>query len=363
MYPNTVLRPYSEEVDTKIVFRLQALWRGYLDRRHYSFQRELRIPKYQYFSKDELHERLTSQKISISLQDALKKESYKYKAGGIYVGQWLGGFRHGNGTMTWPDNSSYTGNWSYGYPCGQGVFKYFDNDTYKGKWSNIFALCNEQIQDGFVWLARKYENCNIIENNHSMMIKSLQEKFNDIETNLIEASQKLDSMFVHLKSQKTIEISNGITFQGDFINGKRQGYGKNIWENGDVYEGSWENDMQNGWGRNLWIDNSKYIGCYVNNQKHGIGEYNWDESTSYIGEWKENIIHGTGKYSWGDGRQYLGQWSEGMMSGFGIFTWKDGRRYEGFWSKGKKEGIGMSFMADGNSHVDLWLSGKIVKKN
>ena len=36
---------------------------------------------------------------------------YTYKTGAIYEGQWLGGLRHGEGTMEWPDGARYEGMW------------------------------------------------------------------------------------------------------------------------------------------------------------------------------------------------------------------------------------------------------------
>lgn len=42
-----------------------------------------------------------------------KVREHTYKSGAVYNGQWLGGLRHGTGTMTWPDGAKYVGNWSY----------------------------------------------------------------------------------------------------------------------------------------------------------------------------------------------------------------------------------------------------------
>jgi len=35
---------------------------------------------------------------------------------------WLGGFRHGEGTMKWADKATYKGIWMMGYASGKGVF-------------------------------------------------------------------------------------------------------------------------------------------------------------------------------------------------------------------------------------------------
>ena len=36
---------------------------------------------------------------------------YKFKSGSVYVGQWKGGFRDGQGEQTWPDGAKYVGQW------------------------------------------------------------------------------------------------------------------------------------------------------------------------------------------------------------------------------------------------------------
>ncbi len=59
-----------------------------------------------------------------------------YRNGGTYQGQWLGGFRHGRGTMTWADGAVYEGEWNYGQAFGQGKFTHVDGDVYEGQWSN-----------------------------------------------------------------------------------------------------------------------------------------------------------------------------------------------------------------------------------
>ena len=50
-------------------------------------------------------------------QDLIVK-THNYKSGSIYNGEWLGGFRHGNGTIKYPDGSHYKGEWNIGKPHG-----------------------------------------------------------------------------------------------------------------------------------------------------------------------------------------------------------------------------------------------------
>ena len=57
---------------------------------------------------------------------------------------------------------------------------------------------------------------------------------------------------------------NDATYIGQYKNGCRQGFGKQVWRDGSVYEGGWKSDLTHGYGRLLHGDGGVYIG-------------NWDE--------------------------------------------------------------------------------------
>ena len=39
------------------------------------------------------------------------------------------------------------------------------------------------------------------------------------------------------------------TYTGEWLNGKREGFGKIIFKNGTSYEGDWKNDLREGHGK------------------------------------------------------------------------------------------------------------------
>ena len=43
--------------------------------------------------------------------------------------------------------------------------------------------------------------------------------------------------------------ANGDKYEGDFINGCKQGRGKFTWTNGNAYDGNWSNGLMNGNGK------------------------------------------------------------------------------------------------------------------
>ena len=54
-------------------------------------------------------------------------------------------------------------------------------------------------------------------------------------------------------------MDNGAVYEGEVVDGKREGYGVCSWKDGSKYEGEWKNDKANGkgldypfWWRYLW---------------------------------------------------------------------------------------------------------------
>ena len=42
-----------------------------------------------------------------------KRTIYTYKTGATYDGEWIGGFRDGEGVQKWPDGAVYEGSWNH----------------------------------------------------------------------------------------------------------------------------------------------------------------------------------------------------------------------------------------------------------
>lgn len=85
-------------------------------------KKQLKVKK-KYFLEEEFYETIDKNNhLSIQLikkADSLVTRNYQYNCTGAqYEGQWLGGFRHGRGTMTWSDDAKYEGEWSLGRAHG-----------------------------------------------------------------------------------------------------------------------------------------------------------------------------------------------------------------------------------------------------
>jgi hypothetical protein len=72
-----------------------------------------------YFTKDEAKETVSSKKYDPKARRE-RRAPYTYNSGAVYEGEWLGGFRDGQGRMTWPDGAQYIGEWKMNKACGKG---------------------------------------------------------------------------------------------------------------------------------------------------------------------------------------------------------------------------------------------------
>ena len=116
------------------VIRLQALVRGFLERRKYRIKKSENKKSSNYFTEEEAKETQSNKKFD---KDApLKNKVHTYRSGAIYTGQWKGGLRHGQGTMVWTDNARYEGQWQFNAAFGRGKFFHADGDIYHGEWLN-----------------------------------------------------------------------------------------------------------------------------------------------------------------------------------------------------------------------------------
>ena len=61
-------------------------------------------------------------------------------------------------------------------------------------------------------------------------------------------------------------------YDGEWLDGNINGYGKFKWENGNLYEGYFNNNKIEGYGYMIWFDLlEKFIGHWNNNLQNGIG--------------------------------------------------------------------------------------------
>lgn len=156
--------------------------------------------------------------------------------------------------------------------------------------------------------------------------------------NIYEGEFKSDAMTgngtIHfLAGGKTMDDPHDY-YEGDFIDGKKQGEGTYTWADGSTYTGGFENDMRHGHGLYEDADGSSYEGAYENGMKQGEGKATYSDGSRYEGTFENDMRHGHGTYTWPNGESYTGEFKNNNISGRGTYTWPSGRTYTGLFENG-----------------------------
>lgn len=120
-------------------------------------------------------------------------------------------------------------------------------------------------------------------------------------------------------------------FEGEFKDGKRNGYGLAKINNGTRFEGVYENDV------------------VVN----GIATFK--NGSLYTGQFNsKGLFHGQGKYIFADGSFYEGEYRDGKQNGLGVFTFLSGDVFKGEFVDDKKTGKGLYIYANGDFYESYY---------
>ena len=253
------------------------------------------------FSYEEYIETLSSTK-NFSFSEKRSNFTYKYKSGAVYTGEWLGGFRHGTGTMTWEDGVIYEGDWILGHAEGVGKLTY---------------PSGQYIEGNFM-----YNKLNGYGEVHN--------------------------------------LENGYEYWGNWENDQQMGKGREEWNGGSSYEGNYEYGNKEGVGKYTWEDGTFYHGEWKNNKIHGLGFYKWADGRQYIGEWKNAKMNGFGISIWNHG-QYIGNYKDDKRWGFGVYIDNNKNKYEGFWENGQHKSFGRYIKNDGSVKIGYSEGNKLTK--
>jgi len=155
----------------------------------------------------------------------------------------------------------------------------------------------------------------------------------------------------------------GASYNGEWQDNKKEGYGVQVYPNGEKYEGQWGSGLRHGEGT-LWVPVGKaqklrklYVGGWVNDKRHGKGTCYLKNGESFHGYWDNGDMHGEGTLRYENGDLYVGEWHVGQRSGQGTLNKANGDCYEGYWLNDKREGNGSYFYADkGKVFVGEWAN-------
>eukprot|EP00268_Persea_americana_P008770 TRINITY_DN13430_c0_g1_i1.p1 TRINITY_DN13430_c0_g1~~TRINITY_DN13430_c0_g1_i1.p1 ORF type:complete len:395 (-),score=82.84 TRINITY_DN13430_c0_g1_i1:227-1411(-) len=150
-------------------------------------------------------------------------------------------------------------------------------------------------------------------------------------------------------------------YEGDWVDGRYDGYGIESWARGSRYRGQYRQGMRHGFGVYRFYTGDSYSGQWFNGQSHGVGVQKCSDGSCYIGEFKCGIKHGLGCYYFRNGDRYAGEYFGDKIHGFGIYHFSNGHCYEGSWHEGRKQGLGVYTFRNGEMRCGEWDCG--VLKN
>jgi len=166
----------------------------------------------------------------------------------------------------------------------------------------------------------------------------------------------------NLPKKGGLYTSIGDHYIGEFINGKKEGYGTIIYNNGTKYEGYFKNDKHDGFGKLIQLDGEMFVGEWKEGKINGNGIRQHINGDKYIGNYTNNIRNGQGHYIFSNGDSYEGNWENGTANGFGKFNFKNGNSYEGNFKQNIIFGKGIFKMNNGDIYNGFFKCGLINGK-
>ncbi len=170
-------------------------------------------------------------------------------------------------------------------------------------------------------------------------------------------SKKTLSERVVVKGTKTYPHG---TYEGEFVDGLREGLGKFTFHNGTVFEGECVNDKANGKGV-LKYNGNRYEGYFKDDSFHGEGVLKYSNGDRYEGYFKDNLRHGEGVYKYSSGDRYEGYFKDNLRHGEGKFTTNEGLVVEGTFCDDKY--VGDSANLSDLSFLHLLIGSKDVGRS
>ena len=142
-----------------------------------------------------------------------------------------------------------------------------------------------------------------------------------------------------------VEWTNGESYVGTLVEGRKHGKGRFNWVGGQWYEGDWTDDRAVGQGVIQFAGGNRYEGSVLDGEPSGRGTLIFPTGDRYTGDFARGVFHGQGRFAWKNGNRYEGAWRLGRKHGQGRLTWAGGDGWEGEFRDDQQTDNGKSFDA------------------
>lgn len=189
-----------------------------------------------------------------------------YSNGDIYEGEWKRRQREGRGIMKYYNGSVYEGEWKSNQREGKGIIKFTHGGIFEGPWSNDSIVPSGTA----IWIF--------------------------LDGDRYEGGYKLAGSKLIREGKGVTTCPNGYRIEGQWQDGKLNGFGSQFYVNENRYQGEWKNGKKEGEGIFLYSNGGHYQGSFQDNRIEGIGTIVYANGDRYKGEWKNNKKEGKGVY-------------------------------------------------------------------
>ena len=377
---------YCHEIMENIDSYLQIVNNEYIilkDGIEVQIQRPFKYKNYIYFGEYQANEDLIPHGRGVLL----------YNNGDKYYGNFKNGKKDGIGVFFFKNGSKYLGEWIKNKMDGYGIYHYINGAIYEGYFKEnkrngpglLITKTGTKYQtiwkDGNISDYGKifYDDGKIYEGYILNFLKNkkgiLKYPNGDIYNGEFKNDFMIfgnfyfhngDSFIGYFKENKfdgygKFKYKNlGEVYEGQFINGKRQGIGKYFYKNGDIYEGYWMDDMRNGYGYIKFFNGDWYQGMFVKDIRHGIGIYFEQKGFEYyLGEWVEDNKEGVATV-YNQNWYYQGTVKDGIKVGYATTFIYEDNIYTGGFKDDMCDGYGTLICAGKNQiYMTKFIKGRM----
>ena len=108
-------------------------------------------------------------------------------------------------------------------------------------------------------------------------------------------------------------------------------------------------------------DGSSYNGSFVDGKRDGSGTETNKTGYKLKANWEKDTIVGDVKVLYSNGDQYEGKWDNHKRNGAGKIVYSNGDSFEGIWSNGRRYGKGIFTPKNGFAYSGKWTADKISR--